>query len=204
MNSLQKISTFGPLLGIVSLLTISCSSTPEKGVGRQPANASMEWALSSINLHTEVLTGHCDLTPSRLLQHSRSSPQTVFFEGLLRGRTGRNDGCQLTSNRFGPDGTGVIISGNYSPQVPERMTVTVKIGDLLIVDNHDDDRSLSERKFEDIESNEHGTIKFRADATAELVALCSPVTAKGLWGFGSRQVTCSFTGGAGSVKLKEQ
>lgn len=191
-------------LSCLALLTINCSSTPEKGASRQPANASMEWALSSINLHTEVLTGHCDLTPSRLLQHSPSKPQTVFFEGLQRGRTGQNEGCQLTSNRFGPDGTGVVISGTYSPQVPERMTVTVKIGDLLNVENHDDDRSLAERQFEDLESNEHGAIKFRADATAELVALCSPVTAKGLWGFGSREVTCSFTGGAGSVTLKEQ
>mgnify|MGYP000872253803 CR=1 FL=1 len=191
-------------LACLALLTANCSSTPNKNGDRQPANASMNWALSSINLHTDVLTGHCDLTPSRLLQHSRSSPQTVFFEGLLRGRTGRNEGCQLTSNRFGPDGTGVIISGNYSPQVPERMTVTVKSGDLLNVDSHDDDRSLSERQFEDIEASEYGTVKFRADATAELVALCTPVTAKGLWGFGSRQVTCSFTGGAGSVTLKEQ
>lgn len=191
-------------LSCLALLTISCSSTPEKGAGRQPANTSAEWALASINLHTEVLTGHCDLTPSRILHHSRSKPQTVFFEGLLRGRTGRNEGCQLTSNRFGPDGTGVTISGTYSPQVPERMAVTIKIGDLLNVDNHDDDRSLSERQFEDIDSSEYGTVKFRADATTELVALCKPVTAKGLWGFGSRQVTCSFTGGAGSVTLREQ
>lgn len=191
-------------LACLVLLTASCASTPDKDARRQPASASMEWDLSSINLQTDVLTGHCDLTPSRLLRHSHAKPQTVFFEGLLHGRTGRNEGCQLTSNRFGPDGTGVIISGNYSPQVPERMAVIVKIGDLINVENQDDDRSLAERQFEDIETTEHGTVKFRADATAELVALCTPVTAKGLWGFGSRQVTCSFTGGAGSITLKEQ
>ncbi len=191
-------------LSCLALLTINCSSTPDKGSSRQPAGVSTEWALASINLHTEVLTGHCDLTPSRILHHSRSKPQTVFFEGLLRGRTGRNEGCQLTSNRFGPDGTGVVISGTYSPQVPERMTVTIKIGDLTNAENHDDERSLTERQFEDLESNEYGTVKFRADAATELVALCTPVTAKGLWGLGSRQVTCSFTGGAGSITLKEQ
>lgn len=191
-------------LSCLTLITVNCSSTPEKGSIRQPANASTEWALSSITLHTDVLTGHCDLTPSRILHQSRSKPQFVFFEGLQRGRSGRNEGCQLTSNRFGPDGTGVVISGTYSPQVPERMTVTIKIGDLMNAENHDDDRSLSERQFEDIDSSEYGTVKFRADATTQLIALCPPVTAKGLWGFGSREVTCSFTGGAGSVTLKEQ
>lgn len=199
------------LAGLAPLFT-NCSTGGSSTTGasrpysRETAPESTpsgSWALRSITLHTQALTGTCDLRASQVVRRLPSAPQTVYFEGLLHGTSEKNEGCQLLSSRFSPDKTSIVVAGNYTSLVPERMIIVVKVGDIVRAETHDDNQSLSKNKYEELENTEHGTVKFHADSSTTLAAICAAPVSRGIWGFRTQQVSCTFTGGAGSVTLEE-
>lgn len=195
------------LLALLLGYILGCSTARQSESTKSAA--SDRWIIQSVNLNTEPLSGYCDLGDAPYVQRSATLRQTVYFNGL--GHTASADdknsrGCQLRSNQFGPDGTAVAITSDYSESVPERLVVSLKVGEIIDADDALDAgtaKSMNDTALEEVGRDGTHIATFRTDVATTLLAACNPPVLRGFWGFRRKHVTCTFANGRGSITLRE-